>query len=76
MEASKNFEVIIFTAAGKSYADAILDYLDPKREMIHHRLYRDSCIFVNGIAIKDLRILGRKASKIVIIDNLVSNFAY
>ena len=44
-EAGKLFEVVVFTASVKSYADAILDYLDPENTLIHHRLYRDSCIF-------------------------------
>ncbi len=30
-EAAKNFQVIVFTASHQTYADAILDYLDPDR---------------------------------------------
>ena len=36
----KNFEIIAFTASEKSYADAILDEIDPDFEYISHRLYR------------------------------------
>lgn len=43
-EASKNFMVIVFTASHQVYADAILDYLDPKRDLIQFRLYRQHCI--------------------------------
>lgn len=76
-EASKDFEVIVFTASHKSYADAVLDYLDPRNEYIHHRLYREHCLMINGMHVKDLRVLGnRKVSNIVIIDNTVHSFAF
>jgi CTD small phosphatase-like protein 2 len=36
----------------------VLDHLDPRRELIAHRLYRDSCIETEeGVYIKDLRII-------------------
>jgi CTD small phosphatase-like protein 2 len=38
---SPHFELVIFTAAIKEYADWILDRLDPGR-LITHRLYRCS----------------------------------
>jgi CTD small phosphatase-like protein 2 len=43
-EANKNFQVITFTASDKSYADAILDQIDPHMKLIQMRLYRDHCI--------------------------------
>ena len=36
-------EIIIFTASCASYADVILDYLDPEKKFISHRLYRQHC---------------------------------
>lgn len=80
-EANKYFEVIVFTAGTKNYADAILDVLDPNGDLIHHRLYRDSCIRVEAdganLYIKDLRILeNRDLKDIVIVDNAVISFAY
>mmetsp|Transcript_25359 Transcript_25359/g.25093 ORF Transcript_25359/g.25093 Transcript_25359/m.25093 type:complete len:102 (-) Transcript_25359:171-476(-) len=41
-EANKYFQVVVFTASHQSYADVVLDYLDPNRELIQHRLYRNS----------------------------------
>ena len=41
---NKYFEVIVFTASHKWYADVILDYIDPEKKLIQHRLYRDHCI--------------------------------
>lgn len=31
---NKDFEVVVFTASNKYYADSILDYIDPKGELI------------------------------------------
>mmetsp|Transcript_23245 Transcript_23245/g.22821 ORF Transcript_23245/g.22821 Transcript_23245/m.22821 type:complete len:128 (-) Transcript_23245:262-645(-) len=39
-EMSKYFELVVFTAGLKEYADWILDHLD-KHSFISHRLYRD-----------------------------------
>lgn len=41
-EANKYFQVVVFTASHQSYADVVLDYLDPNRELIQYRLYRES----------------------------------
>ena len=55
--ARKMFQVVVFTASHKTYADAVLDFLDPDRELIDARLYRDSCYQTEqGVYIKDLRI--------------------
>ena len=32
-EANKSFQVIVFTASHQTYADAILDYIDPENEL-------------------------------------------
>ena len=34
------YEIVIFTAAMKDYADNILDILDKDKNLIKHRLYR------------------------------------
>lgn len=81
-EANKHFEVIVFTAGTKNYADSILNILDPTGELIQHRLYRESCIEIKAdnktsLYIKDLRILeGRNLEDMVIVDNAVISFAY
>lgn len=40
-EANKHFQVIVFTASHSCYADAVLDFIDPGRELIQYRMYRD-----------------------------------
>ena len=75
---SKYFQVVVFTASHKAYADVVLDYLDPDRDLIDRRLYRDSCVKTEeGVYIKDLRIVrNRKMKDIVIIDNAVYSFGF
>ena len=41
-EISKYFDLAIFTAAMKNYADTIIDFIDPKNEYFKFRLYRDA----------------------------------
>ena len=76
-EANRYFEVIIFTASHRCYADVVLDYLDPGGELIHHRLYRDNCVVVEGMFIKDLRILAnRRLQEVIIVDNSAYSFGF
>ena len=66
---SKIYEVVIFTASQQSYADPVIDFLDKGRNIIHHRLYRDSCTQHLGNYVKDLSQLNRQMKNIIIIDN-------
>ena len=67
------FEVVIFTAAVKEYADWILDRLDNGNH-ISHRLYRCSTSQQNDVYIKDLQKIGRDLTKTLIVDNSPENF--
>eukprot|EP00830_Metopus_es_P012847 TRINITY_DN2980_c0_g1_i1.p1 TRINITY_DN2980_c0_g1~~TRINITY_DN2980_c0_g1_i1.p1 ORF type:complete len:259 (-),score=23.84 TRINITY_DN2980_c0_g1_i1:11-787(-) len=74
--ASNNFEVVVFTAAEKTYADHIINFIDPLKKYIKHRLYRDSCLPSGGAFVKDLNVLGRDLSKTIIVDNAIHSFGY
>ena len=74
-KANKHCEVVLFTAGLEAYAEAVLAFIDPNRRLIRHRYYRDSCIEINGVHIKDLSVLGRDLHKVVIVDNSMNAFA-
>lgn len=78
---SELFELVIFTASLAHYADPVIDFLargmnkhlkEPKE--IKLRLYRESCLFLRGLYVKDLSRLGRKLEHTVIVDNSPASF--
>ena len=70
----KIFEIVIFTAATKDYADSILDVIDPNNKYIDHRLYRSHTSIYDFTFVKDLSKLGRNIKRTIIVDNLADNF--
>lgn len=65
---------MIFTASAASYADVVLDYLDPQKKYFDYRLYRHHCTLERGFFTKDLRIVNRRAEDIAIVDNSAFSF--
>jgi TFIIF-interacting CTD phosphatase-like protein len=41
---AESFEIVVYTAGIKGYADPILDRIDPMNTMIMKRLYRHDCM--------------------------------
>ncbi|CAD8184206.1 unnamed protein product [Paramecium pentaurelia] len=72
----KHFEIIVFTASHSCYANVVIDYLDPHKNVITHRFFRDSCMQTEeGAYIKDLRVIGnRSLNDMVLVDNAAYSF--
>lgn len=73
-ELSNYYEIVVFTASVKEYADEIIDQID-EDNWVSHRLYREHTTFFNSVYFKDLRRLGRELSKTIIVDNNSDNFS-
>ena len=78
---SKIYNIVIYTASHASYADSVLNFIDPENKYFYNRLYRSNCIDIkyNGsdIYIKDLNIFeGYDLKDILIVDNSVLAFAF
>lgn len=74
-KASKKFDVFIFTASEKYYADPIINLIYPSIDF-KHRLYRDSCKFIDGNICKDLRFFERNLRKVILVDDKVDTFTF
>lgn len=76
-ELKQSFQLVAFTASEKSYADAILDFIDPANKIFDMRLYRHNCVKTPFGMVKDLRIIkNRDLKDIIIIDNSCLSFAF
>ena len=77
----KKYTIVIYTASHSSYANAVLNFLDPENKYFYNRLYRSNCIDVKldgkTFYIKDMNIFeGFDLKDILIVDNSVMSFAY
>lgn len=74
--ASKNFNLILFTASQKCYADPILKIIDPHDKYFKIKLFRHNCIEFKNLFIKDLNILPTFGIKdMILIDNCIFSFS-
>ncbi|KAK4532930.1 hypothetical protein CCYA_CCYA14G3787 [Cyanidiococcus yangmingshanensis] len=77
-EMADYFEIVVFTASLPKYADMVCDLLNQSvgRDVIAHRLFRDSCEFdVDALCfVKNLHKLGRDIKNTVIVDNSPSAY--
>ena len=78
---SKLYVIVVYTASHASYANSVLEFLDPEKKYFYNRLYRSNCIDIKldgkDIYIKDLEIFEDFDLKdILIVDNSVLAFAF
>jgi Dullard-like phosphatase family protein len=76
-ELYQKYEIIVFTAGTKDYADKILNEIDKDNKFIQYRLYREHLSYddYDYSVIKDLSKLGRDLTKTIFIDDCQENFA-
>ena len=55
------------------YADPVINFLDPERR-IKYRLYREDCVMLQGLYIKDLSRLGRALANTALVDNSPASY--
>ena len=73
---SKIFDIYIFTASIKAYAEPLLIKLD-KKNLIKKKLFRDNCtLSEDNKYIKDLNNLNENLKNIILIDNNPNSFRY
>ena len=78
-EVSKYWNVILFTASYREYAEKILNKFDPTSELIPNVLTRENCTRYNEHFIKDFRIIANThfdKNDMLMIDNKLISFAY
>ena len=66
----KYYDIYVFTASVKEYADKVLDRFD-KNNIIMGRLYRNNCAISGQHFVKDLRVIGRDLKSVVLVDNSI-----
>ncbi|KAL5615445.1 hypothetical protein BROUX41_005490 [Berkeleyomyces rouxiae] len=69
------YEVVVFTASVSKYGDPLLDQLDI-HNVVHHRLFRESCYNHQGNYVKDLSQIGRPLHDTIIIDNSPTSYIF
>ena len=75
--ASGKFELVVFTAGVKEYAERVVEFIDPDRKYLKKILSREHCIQRDGLCIKDLSIVkDRKLKDMVIVDNSLVSFSF
>lgn len=64
---SEYYDLAIFTAAQKEYADALIDKFDIHK-LIKTRFYRENCTIFKKCLVKDLSRLKRNLKDIILVD--------
>ena len=81
LKLKEKFNLIVFTAGVKNYAEPIINFLDPENELFVARFYRDTCteveVYGTRLYTKDLRVFsGLDMDETLLIDNSIISLAY
>lgn len=65
----------MFTASLSKYAEPLYAKLDLNK-VTSTLLYREHCTYHNGIFVKDMSLLGRSLSDVIIVDNSPNSYLF
>lgn len=71
---SKVYDLAVYTASARDYADAVVDQLDPTNTKFVARLYREHCAPVNNMNIKNMAMFPGDDS--ILVDNLIYSYSF
>ena len=74
----KHYELVLYTAAEKDYANGVIRFIEGKNKIFAHKLYNAQCVQRKGECVfKYLDVLceNRDLKDIVIVDNCAQNYA-
>lgn len=72
-EMANKFEIGIFTASLREYAEKVVQQIDPEGH-VKWTLYRDSCSQYNGYTVKNLKSLPRRLDRTILVDDRSTSF--
>ena len=78
-EVSKFYNLVLYTASYREYAEKILNKIDSKSEYIQNVLARENCTKYNNNFIKDFRLIANQTfakEDMILLDNKMISFAY
>lgn len=65
---SQYYEIVIFSSNYMQFGEAIIQKLDPFHAFISYSLFREAARYVDGKVVKDLSLMNRDLSKMIIVD--------
>lgn len=76
-ELKKSYELILFTSSSKEITSRIVDYMEKDGALFDFKLTRDKCYITdNSLFIKDLRIINRPLSDMILVDDSTYSYGF
>lgn len=63
------FELILFSIDSTDFSYPIINMIENDKKYFDYKFYKDHCVLYKNNLIKDLTLIGRDLSKIIIVDN-------
>lgn len=76
---SNSWNIVVYTASNRQYAEMMVDKIDPKALYIHNILSREHCLVYGMRFLKDFRMIVNssiKVANILMLDNRLASFGF